>query len=744
LWCQLERARRAQVVLIAAPAGYGKSTLITQWAAAQHDPTVAWVQLDSADNDPTRLWSHLMTALQRAGCVVDVNASEFVAGNAGAILDRVVPRVVAALADHGRPLTIILDDCHVLRSAACSEQLDRLLELLPAPVGVVLVSRSDPRLRLGRLRVEGRLAEIRTADLAFTTDEAAELLAGHDIDLSEAVLAELVEATEGWPAALYLAALSLAGRTEPDDFVHQLSGSDRFIADYLSEEVLGRLEPELRDFILAMSVFDRFNVALANEVLQTGSAYRLLQQLERTNLFVIPLHGGGWFRFHHLFRTFARSALEVEHPDRVPELHRRGARWFSDHDLVEDAVQHLLVAGDSDEAAALIQATWARFFDAGRVATVTRWLDRLRGSPADRGAAATVVAAWMAALTGDQAQMRRRLAMLESMDSDSALPDGTTSPQSAMLLVRGLFGFDGPDQLLADARGAARLENNPASPWYAVACTALGHAGYLTGDDAAARPLLTAAATSPVAPRTVQILADAIHALLEAEHGNTALSRRYAQQAMTTVADHGMEAMPQSLPAFTASGVALAADGQLAEAMDLFQAGLRTRRRAPGLSPWPLIHHLIAMAALARRLGDLDYTEELLAEVDTLTPWSDDTMALTRARMALARRPAGPAGDRAPDPARPDNRGRSRASTPSGDPGRSTEVPAVGDPLTPREQEILHRLTGTQTLREIAADLYVSHNTVKTITLSLYRKLGAHSRAEAVAIARKAAAPRRA
>jgi len=360
------------VVLIAAPAGFGKSTLVTQWyeSVAAADPT-AWLCLDPGDNDAARLWSHLATALQRAGCVFDVNMAEFIATSSTAMLTRVVPRVIDALEALGRPVTVVLDDCHALRSAACCEQLDYLLDHLPEAVHVVLIARSDPALRLGRLRVEGRLAEIRTRDLSFTSDEIRAVLQGEGVRLSAAAIAELARRTEGWPAAVYLAALSLGGREDPEEFVHQLSGNNRFIADYLTEEVLNRQDAELRDFILDMSVFDRFDVSLGNHVTQTQSSSRLLRVLERTNLFLIPTDAAGtWFRFHHLFGTFARSALEATNPDRVALLHRRGAEWFAAHDHIEEAVRHHLAGGSAHDAAVLVQTNWVRYLDAGRIATV--------------------------------------------------------------------------------------------------------------------------------------------------------------------------------------------------------------------------------------------------------------------------------------------------------------------------------------------------------------------------------------
>lgn len=702
---RLSKSAGSPVVLITAPAGYGKSTLVAQWVSSGHPDPVAWVTLDPADNDPTRLWTHLATALDRIGQPAGEHLAEFVAGNSTAIATRVLPRFIARLGWLDRPLAIVLDDFHVLRSAECCDQLDRLIESLPGHAHLILVSRSDPHLRLGRLRVSGRLAEIRTAELSFTIEETAAVLRAEGLALSEDALRALVRHTEGWPAATYLAALSLADRPDSDDFMADLSGSDRFIADYLSEEVLSRQSPELRAFTLRMSAFDRFSVDLANHVLHTRSSLRLVQELERTNLFLIPLHGG-WYRFHHLFAVFGRGALEVAEPGQVGELHRRGARWFSAHQDVEEAIRHYLAAEDVDAAATLVQASWVRFFDAGRSTTVVGWLEALRGTAADQSPAAMVTGAWLGALTGDQPEMRRRLAGLESMTDDVPLPDGTRSPQSALTLIRGLFGFDGPDRMLADARRAVELENDSSTPWYAVARAALGHAAFAVGDVPLARTMLAAAAHASVAPAAIRVLALGVLSLCEAEQHQIELSGRLADQAMAVVAENSMSATPQATFAYTAYGAKLAAGRRWSAAADVLNEGLLIRRQVPGLSPWPLIHHLTVMAGLAARSGDRPAAERLLAEVDDLTPWEGEATERTRARIAQARRLT------------------------------IRHVPAShhrDESLTPRELEVLRRLQGTQSLREIADDLYVSHNTVKTITLSVYRKLGAHSRAEAVA-----------
>jgi LuxR family maltose regulon positive regulatory protein len=321
-----------------------------------------------------------------------------------------------------------------------------------------------------------------------------------------------------------------------------------------------------------------------------------------------------------------------------------------------------------------------------------------------------VTAAWVAALTGNRVELGRRLRMLQSMVGGSPLPDGTTSPQSALVLVRAMFGFDGPEQMLADAHRAVDLESDGDTPWSAVAHAALGYAGYLTANVALARQHLGDAARAPAAPAMIRVLAVGTLALCEAEQGNLTRSMRLGVEAMELVTEHGLQAMPQAIFAFTGYGASLAGQNRLTEAQAVLQEGLDVRRRTAALSPWPLVHHLLTLAAVAARSDDEATTEELLTEVDDLTPWTGQSMVPTRNRVTAVQNLLN-------EPSRP---------TP----------PAVGDSLTPREQQILRRLHGTQTLNEIAADLYVSRNTVKTITSSLYRKLGAHSRAEAINIAR--------
>ncbi|GAA3611379.1 LuxR C-terminal-related transcriptional regulator [Microlunatus ginsengisoli] len=712
-------AAQLPVTLIAAPAGYGKSTVATQWFDSGAAPRLrGWLRLDAGDNDPTRLWTHLVAVIDRLGGDVDPIAAEYVAMSGPAMIGRVVPRFADALATLAEPLALVLDDVHLLRSAECTAQLDALIDRLPPNTHLILVSRSDPSLRLGRLRVAGRLAEIRSRTLSFTAAETHQVLASEGLELSADAIEELRVRTEGWPAAVYLAALSLRGRDDPENFIAELSGSNRFIADYLSEEVLARQEPDLRDFIVDMSLFEQFSAPLGDVATGRGGSAGLIRRLERTNLFLTPLDAAGvWFRFHHLFGSFARGALEAERPERVRDLHLRGADWFGTHGYVDEAVRHAMAGGADAAAAALVQRSWTRYFDVGRAATVRGWIQALDASSAAGEAPLTVTAAWVAALAGQRAELERRLAVLENLPDDGPLPDGTASIRAALAMLRGMFGFDGPDRMIAESAVAVDLQPDPGSAWFAIARAARGHAEYVSGRPDQARTWFAEAAGAPGAANSVRILALGLTALCELELDDPGSARATATETMRLVTEHAMEAMPSSLWAYTVVGAVRLSDGDVGGALHILDEGLQIRRRLPGLTPWPLIYHLIVMVKAAARARQETRATDLLTELEGLATWPDATMRATLARIASAR--AEVEVGRRVEP---------RLERAAG--------AELGEPLTPREAQVLRRLRGSQSLREIAGDLYVSLNTVKTITSSVYRKLGAHSRAEAVSIGR--------
>ena len=698
------------LTLIAAPAGYGKTTVVAQWLDRMTGRNRAWVALDAADNDPVRFWTHIATALERAGCAFDGGAVSLVAKHHADITNGLLPEIVRALAE--APVLLSLDDYHFIRARACHEQVDFLIEHLPPGASVLIMTRADPALHLGRLRAAGQLAEIRADRLSFNADEATALLRFEDIQLSEVALAELMQRTEGWPAGLYLATLSLAGRTDPDAFVHQFSGDNRYIGDYLIEEVLSRESEDVRAFILEVSIFERFSASLCEHVLQMPGAGRIMHDLERSNLFLVPLDASRqWFRFHHLFAAVARSELEAEDPALVTRLHERAADWFRSHGFVDEAVGHAISAGSIAGASRLVQANWIRYVDAGRAATVEGWLRALRVPELEADPAALVTAAWMAAVRGDESALNGLLGALAQVDDDRPLPDGTRSVASAVALIQGMSAYDGPRQMAASAERALELETDPHSPWFAFATLIRGHERYVAGDLEAGMIWLPKAAYNDSSFAMTKQFALAIMSMIARERGEPTLSRRYANEAMAVVKTASLRAVPQASMTLTAWAESQAGDGDLASAIETLDEVMIVRQRNPGLSPWPTFYYFLAAARVATMAGDVPRAEQLLDEAARQMTRFSDGMEAMQARLAHARA----------------NLLRLRRTEPG------------WEPLTAREVDVLRLLRSGLSMSEIGGELYLSRNTVKTHARAVYRKLGASSRSEAVRLGKRRA-----
>jgi LuxR family maltose regulon positive regulatory protein len=377
---RLDEALARGLVLVCAPAGFGKTSLLADWSGRRRWP-VAWLSLDEGDNDPARFWRHVVAALDRARPGI----AERVAGLLGPPPPPSFEGLVTALinglaAEPGEgEVVLALDDYHLIDAQPVHASLGFLLEHRPPGLHLLLTSRADPPLGLARLRVRGQLAEVRERDLRFTPQEAAKLLhAAVGPDLPEAAVAVLGERTEGWVAGLQLAALSLRGHADPAGFVAGFSGSHRYVLDYLAEEVLDRQPEPVRTFLLETSVLERLSGSLCDAVTGRADSQALLEQVERANLFVVPLdEERRWWRYHQLFAELLRARLTREQPERVPGLHRAAAGWCERHGLAEDAVRHALAAGDAGWAARLVERHADELLLRGESATVQRWLAAL-------------------------------------------------------------------------------------------------------------------------------------------------------------------------------------------------------------------------------------------------------------------------------------------------------------------------------------------------------------------------------
>ena len=363
-------------VLVCAPAGFGKTALLADWARGDGRP-VAWLGLDAGDSDPVRFWRYAVAALDRA--------RPGLAGRVGPPPPRSSDGLVTALinelaADPGPDeVLLVLDDYHLVDSGPVHESVAFLLENLPPGLRVVVSSRADPPLPLARLRARGQLAELRAADLRFTSEEAAALLGeAAGPGLPGTAVTALVARTEGWAAGLQLAALSLQGHTDAAGFVAAFSGSHRFVLDYLADEILDSQAGPVRAFLLETSVLERLSGELCDAVTDRAGSQAMLQDIERAGLFLVPLDEvRGWWRYHQLFADLLRARLQAEQPGRMAALHRAAAAWCDEHDLADDAVRHALAAGDAAWAARLVERNVEALLGRSEGATLRRWLSAL-------------------------------------------------------------------------------------------------------------------------------------------------------------------------------------------------------------------------------------------------------------------------------------------------------------------------------------------------------------------------------
>ena len=384
---RLDEGLASGLMLVCAPAGYGKTVLLAEWARRGQRP-VAWLSLDVGDNDPARFWRHGVAALDRARPGLAGRVAPLLGPPAPSSYEAVMTALINELAagPGADEALLVLDDYHLIDSGAVHSSLGFLIERRPPGLHLALASRSDPPLALARLRARGQLTELRAAELRFTADEATALLrhmaAGAAAALPDAAVAALAARTEGWAAGLQLAALSLRRQDDAAGFVAAFTGSHRYVLDFLAEEVLEQQSEQVRTFLLETSVLERLSGALCNAVIGRPGSQALLKQAERAGLFVVPLDDvRGWWRYHHLFADLLRARLQAEQPGRVRGLHRNAAAWHAERGLADDAIRHAVAAGETTWAARLIEQHFDEIYSLrGEAATIHRWLAAI---PAD-------------------------------------------------------------------------------------------------------------------------------------------------------------------------------------------------------------------------------------------------------------------------------------------------------------------------------------------------------------------------
>ena len=696
---RLRTVRSAPLVLLVAPAGYGKTTVLAQWAARDERP-FAWMTIDERDNDPLVLLRHLARALEPVA-PVDASVIQALEDPEEPLWERALPRLARAFAAAPEPIVLVIDELQCLRRGESADIIALLLDQVPAGSLLALGCRAEPPLPVARLRAAGRLTEFGADDLALTRREAELLLraAGRNPDADE--LTELMGRSEGWAAGLYLVALAA------DEVLPAVGGDDRYLADYFHEECLGGLAPERLAFLRQSAVLETLSGPMCDAVLGRSESGLELERLADEQLFVVRLdRSRGSYRYHSLFRELLASDLTEHERELVPTLHRRAADWFEGCGDAESALTHTRACGDIDRAARLLGEVAFPAYFSGRADTVAEWLEAFELATALDGHPATAAhGAYVHTLQGHGSDAARWLAAADRGAPRGRKAAGAPPVARWVLTLRAASCVGGPEAMLADVNAA--LTSMPRdSGWFSFALLVRGVALMLAGNPRRADTVLAGAAEAgaAVGATETRALALAQRALLASLRDDHASADVLSEEAFSTLEANGLRAYPTA---------ALA---------------LATRAR----SEFRLSHWSEARARLAE-------ARALAAETDVAFRWLSVQMRLELTRVAVTLRDA-----RAARATLDEAELLLRLGPPLGVLGAQAidvrqEVAGILEPdradgygLTGAELRLLPLLGTHLSFREIGDRLYVSRNTIKTQAISVYRKLGVSSRSDAI------------
>jgi LuxR family maltose regulon positive regulatory protein len=703
---RLREGRGRRLTLVCAPAGYGKTTVLAQWREADRERTpFVWMSADEGDGDPVRFWTHLIAGLQAVHPGAGAASVEALRAGPGTVASVVLPLLVAELAE-APPSVVVVDDWHLVRSTVCDESMRILVEGGPAAVQIVLSSRSDPNLPVGRWRAHGELSEVRAADLQLSHTEAASFLHEANVDLGPEDIVRLTERTEGWAAGLSLASILLRHEPDAHAFVRDFAGDSRHLLEYISDDVLASVGEETREFLLRASVLDEVSGAVCDAVLETHGSAAMLAEIERANLFLVPVdRHGERYRFHRLFTDVLRRELARTHPEAVAQLHSRASAWFEAQGDVESAVGHAIAARDLVRASDLVTLHQRSLANEGRLTTLARWLEELSWPEAAAEPQLALVRASLAAQTARPAdEIERWLAVAAAGARPGPLANGIASVESCIAILRALYLTQGITPAVAAAKRALELEP-PGSGWRRQALIGLGQALYLQGNAVEARAPLLEAHRLPFAhdhaPAAAAVLA--YLALVELDAGDVAAATRHVGASRELLEAHGLAESYVATNTHVASAGIRAAGADVNSEADELELAVRLSASSRP-SHWHA-HALLRLAAARHKLGDPDAAREALesarADLETLP---DPGMLSALAEKVAAELSA---------PQRHDG--------------------FYGEPLSEAELRVLSLLVAGRSVSQVANELYLAPTTVKTHRRTSYRKLGVTNRQEAIA-----------
>jgi LuxR family transcriptional regulator, maltose regulon positive regulatory protein len=691
------------VISIAAPPGYGKTTLLSQWAEVTAYP-VASVSLDAGDNDPAALMAYVAAALDRIE-PIDLGALRSRIPHGTSVPAAVAGRVCSALTSMTGRVGLALDHAEELRNPQCRDAVAELAAHLPRGCQLVVASRGEPPLPLALLRSRGGLVELGVDELAMGEQEGRAVMEGAGVAVSETDVADLVRRTEGWPVGLYMAALALkAGGTHRPAGI-DLTGDDRIVGDYLRSELLARLPQQTVTFLTRTSVLERMSGPLCDAVLRTSGSGLRLASLERSNLLVVPLdRQGQWYRYHRLFRDLLRAELGLRESGLVEQLHTRAAAWCEAQGMPEMAVDHAQAAGDADRTARLVATATVPTYAGGRLAICRQWFQWFEDHQLiEHYPQVAVLGAVLHALHGDPGAAEEWVAAAERAPSGGTLPDGSTMAswraQLAAFVCR-----DGVGQMRRDAQiawdGLA-----PDSPWRPSALLLEGISFLLDDAYEHADPILTrafdAAAHRGAAPAASVALAE--RALVALERHDWTAADTLAEQALSWILDghiedYGFTTLVHAVVARTALH-----RGDVESARQHVAQCVRLRTSLSYAVPFLAVQTRLELASAYLELADSAGARVILREVRDVLRLRPDLGIL---------------------PAKAEELSAKLAAMGAGTVGASS--------LTTAELRLLPLLSTHLSFREIGERLHVSRHTVKTQAMSVYRKLGVSSRSEAI------------
>ncbi|CAN5650825.1 LuxR C-terminal-related transcriptional regulator [soil metagenome] len=708
---RMKQAGTARLVVVTAPAGFGKSTTLAQFADA--DPRhVAWLSVDHLDNDPVALLRHLAVTLDRLEAV-PADVVELL--NAASVdLERVVlPRFGNMLLGRQTPFVVILDDAHLLTSERSVDVLQSVVAHLPAGSQLVLGSRTQPPLNIARMRLDDQVAEFDWHDLALDPDEAYLALAASGVSTTVEQAEELVRRTDGWPAGLRF--VILANRSAGS--LHQspavVPGNERRVAAYLRTEILSDLDDDDLQFLLRSSVLTRMSGPLCDKVLERTGSRAMLERLAATGMFVIPLDSTGeWYRYHHMFAELLQAELNAADARTAAELHRRASDVLLADDDVDGAIRHALAGGQVELAGNLVLQHALAWGSRGRNATVGLWLelfdlDTIQSSPP----LALAMAAYCTG-GGDIASVEQWLELADT-DDETPLSDGSPSAHVAVAALRAVIGLDGLDHLFKHTE-TVRNAGAVGNPWWGMATQIQGMGLLCMGQLDAASATLREAEAATLTQLPSYAVCQANLAILDIEDGDWEEAERRVATSRRVISDNGLWEYLPVVPSMAVGSLVYAHRNDQQSSREM---AARTRAGLDSLghvSPRARLVGLVQLARAYALLGDLDLARNTMVE----------------ARRVLAREPAARLMRQHLD-ALEEQIGAEAADAPV-----VVESPDLLVQLTAAELRVLELLPTHLTLREIGDQLFVSRNTVKSQAIAVYRKLGVSTRSSAVQRAR--------